>query len=285
MLEFLNRPYSFVTDLRYSLKMSSGLAIGIFLFILFFQPFGLSSPDLESYILTIAGFSGITLIMTSLVLILLPFLFRGWFREELWDLKREILLLALVWILNSVAFCFYLAYVGKIELSMFLAFKAVVISLVFSVVIWLNSELQRRRNLLLELSNRNKILETQVLEKDMDAPVELVSENRSDKMLLDKESILLLRSAENYVEIVYRGVDQSVQKKLLRSTMKAIEDQLKTFSVFVRCHRTCIINTAHVISMQRSPQGIKLNIEGLEETVPVSRQYLLVVKASLEKAV
>ena len=95
--------------------------------------------------------------------------------------------------------------------------------------------------------------------------------------------LLLVRSAENYVEVIYRG-HQDVQNKLLRATMLSIEDQLRPFSGMVRCHRTCIVNTGSVEKLQRTARGIKLRITGYDEDIPVSRQYLLGVKAALEKA-
>ena len=97
------------------------------------------------------------------------------------------------------------------------------------------------------------------------------------------ENLILLRSAENYVEVIYRE-NQSIQKKLLRTTMMSIEDQLRGFQELVRCHRTCIVNTGSVAKMQKSATGVKLKLHEFEEDIPVSRQYLLNVKAALEAA-
>jgi DNA-binding LytR/AlgR family response regulator len=70
---------------------------------------------------------------------------------------------------------------------------------------------------------------------------------------------------------------------LLRATMRSIEDQLRSHPKIVRCHRTCIVNTGSGIKMHRTPQGIKLRIPGFDEEIPVSRQYLIGVKAAFEK--
>ena len=69
----------------------------------------------------------------------------------------------------------------------------------------------------------------------------------------------------------------------MRSTMKSIEDQLSSFPDMVRCHRTCIINTGSVLKMQKTARGNILKIHDYEEDIPVSRQYLLGVKAALAK--
>jgi hypothetical protein len=283
MFDFLNKPYLFNTDLRYSLKLGLGIAIGVFLFILFFQPLKLNNTDFNSYILTIAGFAGITFLLISFVKIILPWIFRGMVMIERWNIKREIFHMLLIWILNSVAFCFYLVYVGKVPLTMYLAFKIVLICLVFPVVIMLVNEINNQKIHLQEMRQKIQELEKQPVTSvpDNKQTLELVSDSRNEKLVLEPDSLILVRSAENYVEIAY-WKDQSVQRKLLRSTMRSIEDQLQSHPEMVRCHRTCIVNTGKGTKILRTPQGIKLRIPDYDEDIPVSRQYLLAVRAAIE---
>ena len=284
MFDFLDKPYPFNTDLRYRFKLGSGISIGVFLFILFFQPLELDKTDLDSYILTIAGFAGISFLMISLMMIILPWALSGLFRIERWDLKREIFLLMLIWVLNSVAFSFYLAYVGHVPLSMYLVFKIVLICFVFPVLIILFNEINNLKARFLEIWQKNRDLEKQMGKNlhEKKANIELVSDNRTEKLVMAPEAFILVKSAENYVEIIYRE-NQTIQKKLLRSTMRSIEDQLRSNPDIVRCHRTCIVNTGSGIKMLRTAQGIKLRIPGYDEEIPVSRQYLIGVRAAFEK--
>jgi len=284
MFEFLNKPYPFNTDLRYSIMLAFGLAIGEFLFILFFEPLELINSNFDSYLMIIAGFAGITLIFVGLLKIVLPSSFPRLYIIGRWDLKREIFLLFLIWILNSVASSFYLAFVGRVPLTMYLAFKIVLICLSIPAMILLLNEMYNLKILANELLSRNRELEEKIGdEKSEKRPLmELVSESRSEKLAMKPEALILVRSAENYVEIIYREND-SIQKKLMRSTMKSIEDQLSSFPDMVRCHRTCIINTGSVLKMQKTSRGNMLKIHDYEEDIPVSRQYLLGVKAALSK--
>lgn len=285
MFDFLNKPYPFDTDLRNSLSLGSGMGIGIFLFILFFQPFELINVDVNNYILTIAGFGGITFLLISLARIILPWGLRGLINIDRWNQKREMLLLLLIWILNSVAFSFYLAYVGRVQLSMYLAFKIVLLCLVPPVLIMLINEIHLLQSQLIEMRQKPRELDELPGNNNEDEkfPVELISDNRSEKMVLEPGTLILVRSAENYVEILYQE-NQSIQKKLLRATMKSIEDQLQEFSEMVRCHRTCIINTLFVIKMHSTAHGCRLRILDYDEEIPVSRQYMLGVKAALGKS-
>jgi len=283
MFDFLNKSYSFNTDLKNSLSSISWISIGIFLFILFFQPFDLDPTDFNNYILRIAGLATITFFLISLIRIILPWSFPGLFRLDRWDLKREVVLELLLWILSSVAYSFYLAYVGKVNLSMYLVFKIVLLNTAPPVTIMVINKIQSLQNQSVELLKINGELNNLVdHNKDDDVSlVDLVSENRNEKLRLELNSLILVKSAENYVEILYRD-KQTVQKKLLRSTLKGIEDQLKQYPVMIRCHRTCIVNTHFVAKLHRTPQGMRLKLLDYEEEIPVSRIYLLGVKSALE---
>ncbi len=283
MFDFLNKPYPFTSDLKYSLRLIAGVAAGIFLFILFFQPFDLNSADFDAYILTIAGFAGIVIILAGLVKIILPWAFRRQFHPDSWDLKWELLLLFLIWVLNSVAFAFYLAYVGKVPMTMYLAFKIVLLCLVMVVMMMTVNEIRNLRNRLEVMHMSGGGPEERAEKHPGEKPtIILHSDNRAEKLLFEPGALMLVRSAENYVEVIFRE-EGSVQKKLLRATMSSIEDQLRPFPGMVRCHRTCIVNTRAVTGLKRTSQGYRLRLAGYGEEIPVSRQYLLSVQGALEK--
>ncbi len=272
MFEFLDKPYPFDNVLNAFFRIGFGTALGLFLFILFFQPFELDNTDVNNYILTIAGFSGITFLLIGVLQIILPWSFPKRLNKKNWDLKREIIVQLLLWVLNSVAWAFYIVYVAGVKLSMYLEVKIVLLSLAPPMIILYIKEV---RSLRMQVDG----LKVQQREKRQEN-IELVSENRSEKLSLESGELILVKSAENYVEIQYLAGGTGT-KKLLRATFKNIEDQLKPFSQMIRCHRTYIINMDHVIKMHREYGRIYLKMNGIEEDVPVSRQYLLGIKNAL----
>ena len=272
MFEFLDKPYPFDNVLNAFFRIGFGIALGLFLFILFFQPFELDNTDVNNYILTIAGFSGITFLLIGVLQIILPWSFPKRLNKKNWDLKREIIVQLLLWVLNSVAWAFYIVYVAGVKLSMYLEVKIVLLSLAPPMIILYIKEV---RSLRMQVDG----LKVQQREKRQEH-IELVSENRSEKLSIESGELILVKSAENYVEIQYLAGGTGT-KKLLRATFKNIEDQLKPFSQMIRCHRTYIINMDHVIKMHREYGRIYLKMNGIEEDVPVSRQYLLGIKNAL----
>ncbi len=285
MFEFLDKPYPFDNALNAFLRIGFGIGLGLFLFILFFQPFELDNADFNNYILTIAGFGGITFLLIGLPRIIFPWILPKFLNTRNWDLKREIFLQFLLWILNSVAWAFYTAYVAHVKLSMYLVFKMVMLSLAPPVIILIVKEIQSLQNQLHKFKEQNRELDAVARSKQKEdhETIELVSENRSEKLALKASELILVKSAENYVEILYRA-SGSINKTLMRTTLKGIEDQLRSLNQMLRCHRTYIINTAHVIKLQREYGRFYLKMHEIEEEIPVSRQYLLGVKSALGNA-
>ena len=83
------------------------------------------------------------------------------------------------------------------------------------------------------------------------------------------------------MEVVHKN-NNGVQKKLLRNTLKYIEQQVQPFSNFVRCHRTSIVNVYYIDKLTKKYNNFQLSIKGTDEQLPVSRQYVLKVKESLD---
>jgi DNA-binding LytR/AlgR family response regulator len=111
--------------------------------------------------------------------------------------------------------------------------------------------------------------------------IELFSENKTDKIILRSDDLVLVRSADNYAEIIYKENDQ-FKKKLIRNTLRNIEDMLGYYPGFIRCHRTCIVNKNYVEKLIRNYMGQKIILKGYDAEIPVSRQYQLLVKEALK---
>lgn len=268
MLESLKKYYPVNIDLQDRIKTAFALAVGVFLFILFFQPFYIKQPDINSYILLIAGFAGIVFLLQFIIHSALPW---GRSRKTRLYLFRVLLTYELIqWILISVAFSFYLRFVGHVKLSIFLVFRISILSLLPAVVNLLSYE---KYKLKMELLQGNR-------PSSGKQSIELRSESGSDKIKLDLKNLILFRAAENYVEIFFRK-EGKTEKKLLRTTLKNIEEAVRDYKYLIRCHRNSIVNIDFVTELKRNSHGFKLMISGCEEEVAVSRQYLLFVKDAL----
>jgi len=273
---------SALDELKTQLKLYFSISLGIYLFILFFQPFGNVRPDIDEKLLYNTGLAGITYFMMWIFRIVIPYLFHGFSHFEKWNISSEKMIYALIWFFNSVAFVFYIRWVGPLRMSMYLIFKISLVSLA-PVVILVTADIRKSMNLLLHaLIEKNKNITSILADSDEEnTSFEIfTSENKSEIIKLRVDDLVLIKSADNYIEILYKD-NEKIQQRLIRNTLKNIEAQLKKYSEFIRCHRTYIINKKFVLDFTRSYTGYRLRLSGYNEEIPVSRQYLLLVKDAI----
>lgn len=85
------------------------------------------------------------------------------------------------------------------------------------------------------------------------------------------KDLLFLESTDNYVSVFYI-LNNKVQRKLLRNTLKNIE-QMITENAVVRCHRSYMVNIENVEFMQKESKKFNLKIKHIEKSIPVSEKY------------
>jgi hypothetical protein len=259
------------------------ISFGIFLFILFFQPFPLGMLDYNDRLLFVTGFGAITFLLACSVFIISPLLIPTRFKTNEWESGPPLLLYIILLALSATAFAFYIRYVGGILLSFYIMFKVVLICfipLVYLVILYKNKSLEREIILLQEQNNYYFTKVKEAEKSGEEEEIEIISDNKSDKLTLKFKNIVTIKSADNYIEIYYHENDFLV-KKLVRNTLKNVEMQLLHQKCFIRCHRTCIVNSAHITKLVRSYSGFSLIMNYLDEKIPVSRQYLLQIKEAI----
>jgi len=84
--------------------------------------------------------------------------------------------------------------------------------------------------------------------------------------------ILFLESTDNYISVFYL-LNGKIQRKLLRNTLKNMEEELKMQSV-IRCHRSFMINTQNIEFAQKKGKFLQLKIKHYESYISVSQKYL-----------
>jgi len=261
-------------------KVYLAVSISVFLFILFFQPFPTANFGFENKQVYIAGYGLIVFIVQVVAQIIFqPYLIQNRTDEEfnpIWNSLYYFMLLAL----TSVAFVFYTRYVGGTDISFNLVLRALVISVSVPITLHLKNTLSYTAEKYKKLLDENRLMLdrlNQFTERNLNKIVELNSENEGDNLRIQVSEIVFVKSADNYVEVGFRD-DGEVRKKMIRNTLKNIENQLKEFNVFTRTHRSCIVNIQHIEKLNKNFNTYWLSLVDTKEIVPVSRQYLMAVK-------
>lgn len=102
-----------------------------------------------------------------------------------------------------------------------------------------------------------------------------------EQIEVDPLTILFLTSENNYIKVFYIDTIGKVQSKIIRQTMGNVESQLNDYPYIIRCHRAFIVNLKHVEHANTSPSGLILSFDVSTLTVPVSKTYISLVKASI----
>ena len=261
------------------LGLYTSISLGVFIFILFFQPFPVEGLDFNNTLLFSAGLAALVLLIMIIARNLLALLLRRRPEPVLPPYADSIFIL----VIGSVAYAFYLRFIGEIHISFFIMSKVILICLVPAVVLWVYDLINELKN-----TNEKLILEKGNIQKQVDVfqdeylskTIEFVTEGSGENLKLLLSEIIFVRSADNYVEIVF-SKENVIQRKLLRSTLKNIEQLLKPYPNFIRCHRISIVNTFFIEKLTRKFNNHWLTIRGFEDEISVSRQYLVKLREAI----
>lgn len=286
MQSFFNRPYpsNYERNNRVVIAASYGLFVSLFLMI--FQPFGISMSTDPLYLLKTAGFGLVTFLVMLFVYLALPVMYPDFFKEKNYTIGKELIVSAFLILLIGLANSAY-AHIFVIQPS-----KQSILNMIwqtFLVGIFPISFLTLLQYNRLYKSN-TKVSQAIKLSSDRNSNVirELAEQHyysistEQDNTPIILENLLFLESDGNYVHL-YQVADKSYTKTMHRATLKSLEEE-NSFQNVVRCHRSFIVNLDQVIDVSGNAQGLKLKLNGVEEEVPVSRKYISAVKDYLNRS-
>jgi DNA-binding LytR/AlgR family response regulator len=259
------------------------ISFGVFLFILFFQPFPLETLDFNNRLLYVAGFGGISFFVSVLILIGMPLALPKWFKTSMWETGPPFILNSLLLVLTATAFAFYIRFVGNSNLSLYILFKIALVCLipVIILVILYKNKYQERTIDILREQNKAYLLTINEFEQiKEEKEIEIFSSSKTNSLIVAPNNIISIQSADNYIEIYYLNRDIP-EKKLIRNTLKDIELQLTKFKNIIRCHRTCLVNVHFIDKISRNSTGYYLKISEINKEFSVSRQYVIHLKNAL----
>ena len=104
-----------------------------------------------------------------------------------------------------------------------------------------------------------------------------------DSLEVCPKDIIYIESLSNYADIWY--IDEGRRcKKTLRITMKLLNEQLSEAEFLQSCHRAYIVNLNYAVSISsRSAGTYKLQLQGIDKEIPVSRMKTSEIKEYLQK--
>lgn len=297
--KLLAKPFPLTEGVKKKFIAAFAFGIFVFFFLYFFKPFGIGTFTAKQILFYALGFGGVTFAIMFINLLILDRIFPSFFREEKWTVGREIFI-TLVHIafigLGNYLFSAMLS-ITDASLNRLLYFEFISICIgVFPVVVW---TLLKENRLLKQSREEAKTFDPLLHQEKLIATVKtkpeeaqsgrttvssiiFTSESETATIKAEPEQVFFISSADNYIK-VYLSEVNTIVTKLLRSSLKRTEDDLKYHPQFYRCHRAYIVNLQKVTSVTGNARGLKLTLENCPEEVPVSRLLNDEIKLKLQQ--
>jgi len=285
----LNRPYPLIFCTEHNARNSLLVGVFVALFLYLFEPFGHDKTTNLHWKLPVAlGFGLVSLVVSWLNFNFLPKITPRWIKEDDWKVKHE--MLAVSWLIFTIGLGNFVLshFVSETEFSLLWAVQfqgyTFLLGSIISVFFFLveqNWMLNRHLNNAREM---NQWLESShVASREVNDLLELTSENEKERIKIKNSNLIFIRAADNYVEI-FRQKNESVDMILLRSSLKRMEDLLKTHPHIRRCHRAYLVNLNQIHRVVGDSQGYQLQFRNTPLTVPVSRNYAKEIRQTILQA-
>jgi hypothetical protein len=268
MFQFIKKPYPFNDDLKRNAKVIFVISISIFIFLILFQPLDISTLGFNQKKFLIAGLVVTTFLSLSLNLMIIPSLFPKIFMKREWIVWKEILWN--LWILFTISVSYFVFYkaLGILELNFRMVVTLIVIaSFPLTLLIVFNQDRLLRLHLKTANELNAKLKDSKIF---YDKLVHFDSENQKDKLSIKARLLILIKSADNYIEVFWKDGD-AIKKQLIRGTLLKAGELLSDYSYIFKCHRSFIVNVNFIDRVEGNSQGYKLYFENIDFEVPVSK--------------
>jgi hypothetical protein len=278
---YLNQPFpSPVSKWKMNVFL---LSLFVSVFLLIFQPLGFSFPYKN---LILLGYGLVSFLTGAILHLICLNLFPKIFEEESWTIKKHFLWYAFQLFFIGITNHYYSTYFipfhpGGIEgiiLFELRAFGLGVFPVTIHVMVTYNYLLSKN---LKEASEINEVIVNPLYEKDKEEKICIVADNEKDFLEFHISDLNIIEAVGNYIQVYY-SENGSFKNSILRCSLKRAEIELGKYQEIVKCHRAFIVNLSNVTYVKGSSQGHRLWFGEHDKEIPVSRNYLKVVKEELE---
>ncbi len=272
--EYINKPFPFIESKKHRLFASVLFSVFIYLFLIVFRPFNISSIQYYKPIL-ILGFPIITFVVLLFSFFILPVVFKNFFSFDRWTIKKNGVFIILQFLFVSILNWMYNSIIGNgtIEQHGFVFFILITISVgifpTFLLIYFIEKTLSFKNEKTANFfTQKNKNSEKQ----RNSVSVSFVSKNNNETINIKLEQLLCLKSEGNYLKVFFTEENKTVSK-IIRNSMAKIEEQLNRFDNIKRCHRSYLVNFDNINKITGNARSFNLHITNLEFSVPVSRGF------------
>ena len=285
MFDIFKKPHPFIFSI-YSVIIPSILT---FLIIVVLAPFRFQTFELGDRLLSALIIALLVALGIYLSVKLVEKSFPKAISEDQWTVGKEFLLVLLVVgiIVLLISFAFFLLQSEEVSFLVILLETAsitlaisvlpVLISILYEQYRHQKEQLEKAALLTASLKAKNEAL---AKNQENEPSILIKADNNEIALQLKPKDLIYLKSDGNYVEVYFRATPQT-QKKVIRNSLKAIENILPA-EQFFRCHNSYIVNGNHIFRVEGNARNLSLHMIGVSEQIPVSRAKAKIIDTFLE---
>lgn len=280
ILNLLNAPFA---ETESPLMIVKNMAIGsviVFLILFLFKPFDLRYLGDDLWWVCL-GFGLITFAIGFIYEYTLHFILPITKQGKKWTLKFWILSTTGMILCISIGNYFYLIYLVE-ELSFYWLALLIMMVNTFIVAIiptFISGLIVQNRNLSQNLEMAKRLEATIHSNPERSAEISIRSQEQNDNFNCQEDKLVYIEAMQNYISISHLN-DDHVKKTMIRNSLKDTCTQICNSRV-IRCHRSFIVNTSHVLHITGNAQGLQLKLT-TGAIIPVSRSFIKTVRVAIE---
>jgi hypothetical protein len=253
------------------------VAITVFglLFITIYSPFGASGEEPQNFLLKMTAYAILVASSATLATIFIVRQLPG-NADDVWTIGKE--LLAFLVILMAMGLTIYFAafllepaadrwnwstFFDSFKYAIFISFLPYLFFSLMHAPFWFSA-------LPVEEAFYKRLPKPT---SEQEPLVSIESKLKKESLTFYLSELLCIASEGNYV-IFYLHRDGKPEKKMIRNSMNEIEQQLKSHECLIRVHRAFMVNMNKVLRKKGNALGYRLQLEGLYDEIPVSRNNL-----------
>lgn len=213
--------------------------------------------------------------------------------EDTWTVGKEMLLIlfvvfiiiigisTLLLILQDQEDSIFSLVLNTASITMGISLFPIIITVLFEQYRHQKSQVRKAALLTKSLKTENQKLRTTTKKSTTNFETLLIkSDNQNIELKLAANDLIFLKSEGNYIEVYYQDSNE-IKNTLIRNRMKSITTMLPN-TIFLRCHKSFIVNGNHIIKVEGNARNLELKLRGVAEKIPVSRAKVTEVSAFLE---
>ena len=254
-----------------------------------FKPFGLELWQWQAYVhlLGLFALGMVSCFLTEIILKYFVRMPRSYDRGVSYIISRNLRFQCINTPLVALLICLYRHYVmgsliegNKFSLSNYLETLAIIAFLSFAIGLYWRFKF-RSRYLAAELEETRLLNEQlkKLQDSNRDSKITLEG-NTNEHVTLEISDLLYIEAVGNYVKVCQQH-DNEVHTKMLRATMKQMEDALQAYPMIVRCHRAFMVNLGQVEQISSNSRAMQLVMRHSNDAIPVSRSNVNKLKELL----